>query len=159
MERLKKGGGGLLKDFRRFALRGNSVDLAVGVIIGGAFGTIISSLVSDVIMPLVGLLTGGIDLTGAFVSLNGIEYATLTDATAAGAPTLNYGKFSQNVINFLLLALCIFFMVRLIGKFGHRHAEAPAPKPACPYCKLEVEAGALRCPHCTSLLENTEEPQ
>ena len=159
MDRLKKGSRGLLKDFKRFLAQGRSVDLAVGVIIGGAFGTIISSLVSDVIMPLVGLLTGGIDLTGAFVSLNGIEYATLTDATAAGAPTLNYGKFSQNVINFLLLALCIFFMVRLIGKFGHRHAEAPAPKPACPYCKLEVDADAVRCPHCTSQLRNREDAQ
>ncbi|MCL2544928.1 MAG: large conductance mechanosensitive channel protein MscL [Clostridia bacterium] len=147
----------MLKDFKRFALRGNSVDLAVGVIIGGAFGTIISSLVSDVIMPFVSVLTGGMDLTGAFVSLNGTQYATLADAAAAGAPTLNYGRFLQNVINFLLLALCIFLMVRLIGRLGRKQAEAPAPKPVCPYCKLEVAADASRCPHCTSQLAETGE--
>ena len=154
MERLKKDGRGFLQDFTSFLAQGRSVDLAVGIIIGGAFATIISSLVSDVMMPLVGLMTGGIDLTGAFVSLNGVEYATLADATAAGAPTLSYGAFLQNVINFMMLALCVFLMVRLIGKLGHKQAEASAPKPACPYCKLEVEPGTTRCPHCTSQLED-----
>jgi len=156
MERLKKDGAGFLKDFQQFALKGNVINLAIGVIVGAAFGKIVSSLVSDVFMPLIGLLTGGIDVSGAFLPLDGKAYPSIAAAAAAGAPTLNYGLFLQNVIDFMLAALSIFIMIRLLGKLNRKKDEAPAdPQPACPYCKMEVSAGASRCPYCTSHISET----
>lgn len=151
--KISKKVGGFAQDFKAFALRGNVLDLAVGVIIGAAFGKIVSSLVSDIIMPLLGVLTGGIDVSGAFVALDGKSYASLAAATEAGAPTFNYGMFFQNVIDFVLVALCVFLMIRAISKLSRKKNEAPeAPAPVCPYCKMTLPAGATRCPHCTSQL-------
>jgi large conductance mechanosensitive channel len=144
----------MLKDFREFVMRGNVMDLAVGVIIGAAFGKIVSSLVSDVIMPPVGLLLNGVNFSNLFISLNGQSFATLADAQAAGAPTLNYGNFLNEVIDFLIIALVVFILVRAVN---HLYQPAPvsAPAPAvkdCPYCHTSIPAEASRCPNCTSQL-------
>ena len=144
----------MLKEFRDFVMRGNVVDLAVGVIIGGAFGKIVSSLVTDVIMPPVGLLLNGVDFSNLFVSLNGQAFATLAEAQKAGAPTLNYGNFINNVIDFLIVALVIFLMIRAINRL-QRPAPAAVPAPTtkdCPYCFTAIPIKATRCPQCTSQL-------
>lgn len=141
-------------DFKAFAMRGNVVDMAVGVIIGGAFGKIVSSLVADIFMPLIGMLTGGIDISGAFYALDGGAYASAQAAADAGVGTLNYGVFLQNVIDFLLIALCIFLMIKLIARVMPAKAEPPKEEPRlCPYCKAEIHKDATRCPHCTSALD------
>ncbi len=142
----------MLKEFKEFVMRGSVVDLAVGVIIGGAFGKIVSSLVTDVIMPPIGLLLHGVDFSNLFVSLNGQAYATLTAAQAAGAPTLNYGNFINNVIDFLIVAAVIFLMIRAINRL-QRPAPAAAPTTKeCPYCLTTIALKATRCPDCTSQL-------
>ena len=142
----------LAEDFKKFAMRGNVMDMAVGVIIGGAFGKIVTSVVNDIVMPPVGMLLGNVDFSNLFISLNGKEYATLEAAKKAGAPVLAYGSFMNTVIDFLILAFIIFMMIRQINKL----TPAPAPKPEprlCPYCKSESADDATRCPHCTSHLE------
>jgi len=144
-----------VNDFRAFASQGKVLDLAVGVMIGGAFGKIVSSLVSDIFMPLIGLITGGVDFSNLFVSLNGVHYATLQDAAAAGAPTLNYGAFLTNVLDFFLIAFCIFMFVRGVGKLMP-HKEEKKPR-LCRYCMMEVNDKATRCPHCTSLLDDKKQ--
>jgi large conductance mechanosensitive channel len=144
----------MLKEFREFVMRGNVMDLAIAVIIGGAFGKIVSSLVSDVLMPPIGLLLNGVDFSNLFISLNGQAYATLSDAQAAGAPTLNYGNFFSAVIDFLVIALVVFLMVRAVNSF-YRREPAPAPAPTtkeCPYCFTAIPLKASRCPNCTSQL-------
>ena len=141
----------MLKEFRAFVMRGNVVDLAVGVIIGGAFGKIVSSLVSDIIMPPIGLLLNGVDFTSLFISLNGQAYATLAEAQKAGAPTLNYGNFVNNIIDFLIVALVIFLMIRAINRL-QRPAPAAASTKECPYCFTAIPIKAVRCPNCTSQL-------
>ncbi len=146
----------MLKEFRAFISRGSVIDLAVGVIIGGAFGKIVSSLVSDVIMPPIGLLLNGVDFSNLFVSLNGQSYATLATAQAAGAPTLNYGNFINNIIDFLIVAFVIFLLIRGINRL-YRPAPQPAAAPTtkdCPYCFSAIPLKATRCPNCTSQLEN-----
>ncbi|WP_440444738.1 large conductance mechanosensitive channel protein MscL [Phascolarctobacterium sp.] len=142
----------LAEDFKKFAMRGNVMDMAVGVIIGGAFGKIVTSVVNDIVMPPVGMLLGNVDFSNLFISLNGKEYATLEAAKKAGAPVLAYGSFMNTVIDFLILAFIIFMMICQINKL----TPAPAPKPEprlCPYCKSEIADDATRCPHCTSHLE------
>ena len=142
----------LKEDFKKFAMRGNVIDMAVGVIIGGAFGKIVGSLVNDIIMPPIGMAMGKIDFKNLFISLNGKEYATLEAAKKAGAPVLAYGSFINTVMDFLILAFVIFMMVKQINKL----TPPPAPKPdprLCPYCKKESADDATRCPHCTSQLE------
>ena len=150
-------GKGLAGEFREFIMRGNVLDMAVGVIIGGAFQKIISSLVDDIIMPVISLLTGGIDFNNMFVSLDGSEYATLEAAKEAGAATINYGTFITVVINFILMALVIFFIVKFMNKLSNKlekeKAEAPATTKICPRCKSEINIEATRCPHCTSELD------
>ncbi len=144
----------MLKEFRAFISRGSVIDLAVGVIIGGAFGKIVSSLVSDIIMPPVGLLLNGVDFSNLFVSLNGRGYPTLAAAQAAGAPTLNYGNFINNLIDFLIVAIVIFMLIRGINKL-YRPAPAPAAPATtkdCPYCFTGIPLKATRCPNCTSQL-------
>jgi large conductance mechanosensitive channel len=142
----------MLNEFKAFVMRGSVVDLAVGVIIGGAFGKIVSSLVTDVIMPPIGLLLHGVDFSNLFISLNGQAYATLADAQKAGAPTLNYGNFINNVIDFLIVALVIFLMIRAINRL-HRPEPAAAPTTKdCPYCFSKIPIKATRCPNCTSQL-------
>ena len=142
----------LAEDFKKFAMRGNVMDMAVGVIIGGAFGKIVTSVVNDIVMPPIGMLMGNVDFSNLFISLNGKEYATLDAEKKAGAPVLAYGSFLNTVIDFLILAFIIFMMIRQINKL----TPAPAPKPEprlCPYCKSEIADDATRCPHCTSHLE------
>ena len=152
----KKGGlKGFFGEFKQFITRGNVMDMAVGVIVGGAFGKIVTSLVNDVIMPLVGVLTGGIDFSNLFLPLDGNTYATLAEAEAAGAAVLKYGSFLSQVLDFLIVSFVIFIFVKKIMALG-RKKEAPveeAPKTKiCPYCKSEIAIDATRCPHCTSEL-------
>lgn len=146
----------ILSELKEFMLRGNMVDLAVGVIIGGAFNTIVKSLVDDIVMPVISLFTGKIDFTNLFISLDGEKYATLAAAQEAGAPTVNYGLFITGVINFVIMAAVVFFMVKGINalrRAGKKAEEAPAPTTKiCAYCKSEISIEATRCPHCTSEL-------
>ena len=150
--------GKFAKEFKEFVLRGNVLDLAVGVIIGGAFQAIISSLVKDIIMPVITLLTGGIDFNNWFIALDGSNYATLEAAQEAGASTLNYGVFITAVINFLLMAIVVFLIVKAMNKasdkFKKKEEEAPKTTKICPFCKSEINKDATRCPHCTSELKD-----
>jgi len=143
----------VFKEFKEFAMRGNVVDLAVGVIIGAAFGRIVSSLVEDVIMPPIGRLLGHVDFSGLFINLSGKYYETLKDAKAAGAPTLNYGLFLNTVINFLIVALVVFLVVQQMNRLTRKPA-APAPPTMkdCPQCAMAIPIAAKRCGHCTSQL-------
>ena len=147
-------GKGFAGEFREFIMRGNVMDLAVGVIIGGAFQSIINSLVNDIIMPVISVLTGGIDFSNWFISLDGSNYSNLAAAQEAGAATLNYGVFITAVINFLLMALVIFCIVKSLNKVSDRvkkekEEEAPTTK-ICPHCKSEINIEATKCPCCTS---------
>lgn len=142
----------LLKEFKEFAAKGNVVDLAVAVIMGAAFGKIISSLVADVIMPPIGLLLGGVNFSDLFISLSG-SYATLEEAKKAGAPTLNYGVFLQAVFDFLIVAFVMFLLVKQINKI-RSGKEAPPPETKdCPFCIAVIPLKATRCPQCTSELK------
>ncbi len=144
------------KDFKAFVMRGNVLDLAVGVIIGAAFGNIVKSLVDDVIMPPLGLATGGVDFSSKYALLKAGArpgpYASLADAKAAGAVTLNYGTFINNVITFLIVALAVFMLVKAVNKLYHRPAEPTPDTQPCPYCTMTISKAALRCPNCTSAL-------
>ena len=147
----------MLKDFKAFVMRGNVVDLAVGVIIGAAFGTIVKSLVDDMLMPVLGLLTGGIDFSNMFVMLKAgakapAPYATLGEAKAAGAVTLNYGVFINAVIAFVIVAFCVFLLVRAVARLHRAPAPAAPNTKDCPYCKRSIPLDATRCPECTSQL-------
>ena len=144
-----------LEEFKAFAMRGNVVDMAIGVVIGGAFGSITTSLVNDIFMPLLGVITGGINFGGLFYALDGQTYASIEAAKEAGVGTLNYGAFIQYVINFILIAFCMFLVVRVMNKLKKPEpAPAPAkPKRLCPYCRSEIADDATRCPHCTSVLD------
>ena len=149
----------MFKEFKEFAMRGNVVDMAVGIIIGGAFGTIVKSLVSDVIMPPIGLLLGNVSFSDLFVTLRAGEipgpYATPAAASEAGAVTLNYGLFIDNIISFLIVAFAVFLLVRAINTLKRQEEVAPPPpdKKDCPYCFSTVAIRATRCPNCTSQLE------
>jgi large conductance mechanosensitive channel len=147
------------KDFKEFILRGNVVDLAVGVIIGAAFGTIVTSLVNDVIMPPIGLLLGNVDFSDLFFLLKAgtkapAPYATLADAQAAGAVTMNYGLFITRVVSFLIVAFVIFLIVRAVARMRKREEAPAAPTTReCPYCVSSIPLKATRCPQCTSDLK------
>jgi len=149
----------MLKEFREFAMRGNVVDLAVGVIIGAAFGKIVSSLVSDIIMPPLGLVLGQVDFSNLFLNLSGKHYGSLADAKAAGAPTINYGIFINSVIDFLIVAFVIFLLVRGINRLHHAPAPQPPSTRPCPYCLTAVPLAATRCPACTSDIAATRPAQ
>jgi large conductance mechanosensitive channel len=140
----------MLKEFKEFAMRGSVVDLAVGVIIGAAFGKIVSSAVDDIIMPPIGLLLGRVDFSNLFVNLGEKHYDSLAAAKAAGAPTVNYGIFINNVINFLIVAFCVFLMVRWFHKYLMKPAAAPAATKDCPRCAMSIPIAARKCGHCTS---------
>lgn len=143
----------LLQEFKDFAVKGNMIDLAVGVIIGGAFNGLVKSLVEDIVMPAISLLTGKIDFTNMFIALDGQSYATLEEAKAVTS-TISYGLFATEVINFLIMAFVVFIVVRQLNKL-HKKPAPPAPVPhtkICPFCKSEIEQDATRCPHCTSML-------
>ena len=146
---------GTMKEFKDFATKGNLIDMAVGVVIGTAFSKIVTSLVNDIIMPLISLATQGIDFSQLFISLDGNTYATLEEATAAGAATLTYGNFITAVIDFLIIAFSIFIVTKKIFVSHKKVEEAPAPATTkiCPYCKTEINKAATRCPNCTSELQ------
>jgi large conductance mechanosensitive channel len=132
-------------------MRGNVIDLAVGVIIGAAFGKIVASLVEDIIMPPVGLLLHGVNFTDLFIALNGKHFDTLAAAKAAGAPTLNYGLFLNNVINFLIVAFCVFILVQQVNRWMKKPEPAAAPTTKeCPQCAMTIPIKARKCPHCTT---------
>ncbi|OGR64008.1 MAG: mechanosensitive ion channel protein MscL [Elusimicrobia bacterium GWB2_63_22] len=147
----------MLKDFKEFIMRGNVVDMAVGVIIGGAFGKIVTSLVTDVIMPPIGRLTGGVDFSSLYINLSGVAYASLAEAQKAGAPTINYGVFLNTVINFLIVAGAIFLMISQMNRLKSRFDKpAPAAAPStkeCPLCLSVIPLKAVKCAHCASDLK------
>ena len=144
----------MLKEFKEFAMRGNVLDMAVGIIVGAAFGQVVNSFVQDVLMPPIGRLVGHVDFSNLFLNLSGKDYASIAAAKAAGAATLNYGVFLNTIINFMIIAFAVFLLVREVNRLMPKPAPAPPP-PAmrdCPYCVSSVPAKATRCPHCTSEL-------
>lgn len=145
----------MLKEFKEFALKGNMIDLAVGVIIGGAFNALVTSFVNDIIMPILSLLTKNIDFTNLFISLNtdGIKYETLAAAQEDGVATINYGLFISGILNFIIMAFVIFIVVKQINRLRRKdEPAAPITTKECPYCYTQVHIDATRCPHCTSEL-------
>jgi large conductance mechanosensitive channel len=150
---------GFFGEFKEFITRGNVMDMAIGIIIGGAFKGIIDSLVKDIIMPLISKLVGGLDFSNMFIALDGSEYSTLASAQEAGAATLNYGTFITVVVNFVLMAFVIFLMVKGMNLLANKRKNTMDEKPetpktkVCMYCKTEIAIDAVRCPNCTSNLE------
>ena len=141
----------MLKEFKEFAMRGNVIDLAVGVAIGAAFGKIVSSLVDDILMPPIGRLLGHVDFSNLFITLADAHFDTLADAKKAGAPTLNYGLFLNNVINFLIVAFAIFLVVQQVNRWTKKSEPPAAPSTKdCPQCTMSIPMDAKRCPQCTS---------
>ena len=147
------------KEFKEFAMKGNMIDLAVGVVIGGAFGKVITSFVNDIITPLISPLTGRVDFTNLFISLNGVRYSTQEEAKKAGAATFNYGAFVTSLIDFFIVAFAIFLFVHRLNRL-RKTVSAPVPDTKkCPFCLSKIAKEASRCPHCTSHLEaRTELP-
>lgn len=144
----------MLKEFKEFAIKGNMIDLAVGVIIGGAFNAIVNSLVNDVIMPVLSIFTGKLDFTNLFIPLDGGEYSTLAEAQELGVATVNYGNFITGIINFLIMAFVVFLIVRTINRIRRKEEPAkPVTVKKCPYCYTEIHIDASRCPNCTSEVE------
>jgi large conductance mechanosensitive channel len=139
----------VLKEFKEFAMRGSVLDLAVGVIIGAAFGKVVSSLVDDVIMPPIGRLLGHVDFSNLFINLSDKSYESLAAAKTAGAPTLNYGSFLNTIINFLIVAFAVFLMVRSVNKWMPKPAP-PVTTRDCPQCAMPIPVAAKKCGHCTS---------
>ncbi|MDH7490499.1 MAG: large conductance mechanosensitive channel protein MscL [Anaerolineae bacterium] len=142
----------MLKEFKEFAMRGNVVDMAVGIIIGAAFGKIVTSLVNDIIMPPIGLLLGGVDFSNLYLNLSGGSYASLAEAKAAGAATINYGVFLNTVLDFIIVAFAIFLVVPAINRMKRQPAPAEPTTKDCPFCLSKVPIKATRCPFCTSEL-------
>lgn len=142
----------LRTEFRDFIARGNVFDLAVGIVIGGAFGTVVKSFVSDLLMPPIGRLTGGLDFSNLFINLSGTPYASLADAQKAGAATINYGVFINNLLSFLIIAMAVFALVKGYNRLRRQAEEAPPPpdQKECPFCKMTIPLEATRCGHCTS---------
>ena len=144
---------GFVSEFKEFAMKGNVLDMAVGIIIGVAFGGIISSLVKDVIMPPIGMIMGGINFGDLFFALDGKTYASLAEAQAAAAPTINYGLFINAIINFLIVALAIFMLIRQVNAMKKKPAPPEPNTKECPYCKESIPKAAVKCSHCTSDLK------
>jgi large conductance mechanosensitive channel len=145
----------MLKAFKDFALRGNVVDLAIGIVIGGAFSNIVSSFVSDILMPPIGLLLGNTDFSNFFINLSGRRYDSLAAAEEAGAATINYGVFINTILDFIIIAFALFLIVRQINRLQRQKEEEKPAEPTtkqCPYCMTEIPVEATRCPHCTSHL-------
>lgn len=150
-------GKGLIAEFKKFIMRGSVIDLAVGVIIGGAFQSIVKSLVDDIFMPVISLATKGVDFSNWFIALDGNEYDTLAKAQEAGAAVISYGNFISAVINFIIMAFIIFIFVKALNTLAEKtkKPEAPAAPTTkkCPYCMSEIDIEATKCPHCTSEIE------
>jgi len=145
----------MLKEFKEFAMRGNVLDMAIGIIIGAAFGKIITSLVNDIVMPPIGLLLGKVDFSNLFINLTGKPYVKLAEAKAAGAATINYGLFVNTMLDFIIVAFAIFLLVKQINLMKRQKEEVPAlpTTKECPYCFSNIPLRAMRCPHCTSELK------
>jgi large conductance mechanosensitive channel len=144
----------MFREFKEFAMRGNVLDLAIGVIIGAAFGNIVNSAVNDMIMPPIGLATGGLDFKDHFLALRSTDLATLDAVKKAGVPVIAYGQFLTTVLNFLIVAFCIFLLVKQVNRFNKPvPADAAPSTKECPYCSSSIAAKAIRCPNCTSSLE------
>lgn len=153
LEKAKETSKKTINEFKEFAMKGNIVDMAIGVIIGGAFGKIVTSFVNDIVMPTLSLLTGKVDFNNLFLALDGNTYETLAQAQEAGASTLNYGTFLTTIIDFLIIALSMFIVMKKIFKAKKvEPAPAPVTTKECPYCKSTIAIEATRCPHCTSEL-------
>lgn len=147
----RRGGDKMLKEFKEFALRGNVLDMAIGIILGVAFGRIVSSLVEDIVMPPLGLFLGRVDFSNLFFSLTGRHFDTLAAAKAAGAPTINYGMFVNHVLNFLIVAFAIFLLVRQVNRFKRQQEVVAAPTTReCPHCFFSIPIKATRCGHCAA---------
>ena len=144
----------MFKEFREFAMRGNVLDLAVGVIIGAAFGGIVTSLVNDVLMPPIGAVMGGLDFSNYFIALRATDATTLSQAKTAGVPVIAYGQFLNTVLNFVIVAFCVFLLVRQVNRFHKAAPQAPSTK-ECPFCTSGIPVKAIRCPHCTSALDGS----
>lgn len=142
----------MLKEFKQFAMKGNVVDLAVGIIIGAAFGKIVTSFVSDILMPPIGRILGKVDFSNLFIDLSGNNFTTLAEAKKAGAATINYGLFLSTIIDFLVVAFAVFLLVRQINRMK-KQEEAAASTKDCSFCLSKIPIGASRCPHCTSMLD------
>jgi len=142
----------MLKEFKEFAMRGNVLDMAVGIIIGTAFGRIVTSLVNDIIMPPIGLAVGKVDFSSLFINISGTSYATLAAAKAANASTINYGSFLNTVIDFVIVALVIFLMVRQVNRWNKPAPVVAPTTKECAYCVSQIALNAARCPNCTSEL-------
>lgn len=151
------GGTNMLQEFKKFALRGNMIDLAVGVIIGGAFNAIVTSLVNDIVMPILSVFTGKLDFSNYFFALDGEKYETIAAAQEKGVATINYGLFITGIINFIIMAFVVFLLVRQINKLRDKNMPVVEPTTKkCPHCMSEINKAATRCPHCTSEVEKTE---
>lgn len=152
-------GKGFIAEFKKFIMRGNVIDLAVGVIIGGAFQKIVNSLVNDIVMPLISLITGGTNFNDWFLALGEGDFATVAEAKEAGVATLNYGTFIGTALDFLIMAFVIFVFIKIINTVSDKLKKEKPEKPAapttkvCPYCKSEMDIAATKCPHCTSEVE------
>jgi large conductance mechanosensitive channel len=143
-------------EFREFAMRGNVVDFAIGLIIGAAFGKIVTSLVNDVLMPPLGLVLGRVDFSNLFVNLGSQHYATLAEAKQAGAATINYGIFINTMIDFVIVAFAIFLLVKQINRLNRKTPPPPPASKSCPYCVTAIPIAATRCPACTSQLAESQ---
>jgi large conductance mechanosensitive channel len=142
----------MLSEFKAFIMRGNVVDLAVGIVIGAAFTTVVNSFVNDLLMPPIGLALGKVDFANLFISLTGQPYPSVAAAKAAGAPTFNYGMFINNVINFLIVGFVVFLLVKQVNRLQGPPPPPPATTKPCPQCAMDIPRAARRCPHCTSEL-------
>ncbi len=140
----------MLKEFKEFAMRGNVLDMAIGIIIGGAFGKIVSSLVSDIVMPPIGLLLGRVDFSSLFINLSGQPQPSLAGAKAAGVPTINYGVFLQTTLDFVIIAFAIFLLVKQVNRLKKPEAPAGPATKSCPFCVSDIPIKATKCAHCTS---------
>ncbi len=142
----------MFKEFKEFIMRGSVLDLAIGVIIGGAFGKIVSSLVNDIIMPPIGMLLGKVNFADLYINLSGTDYPSLAAAQEAGAPTLNYGMFLNSILEFIIIALVIFLIVKQVNRMSKPKVAAEPTTKTCPFCQSEIAIKATRCPNCTSEL-------
>lgn len=147
-------------EFQKFIARGNVIDLAVGIVIGAAFTSVVNSFVDDILMPPIGLVTGGVDFANLFITLSGGEYASLAEAQEAGAATINYGRFLNNVISFAIVAFAVFLLVKSYNRLRDREESRPAEPTdqECPYCRFTIPVTASRCAHCTSQLPGAAAP-
>jgi large conductance mechanosensitive channel len=150
MAKIHEKGVTMWKELKTFLMRGNVIDLAVAVIIGAAFGKVVTSLVNDVLMPPIGLILGGVDFSDLYWNLSGTKYSSLAAAKEAGAATINYGVFINNVIHFLIVGTVIFFVIKLMNGFKRQEPSAEVVMKDCPYCCSKIAEAASRCPHCTS---------